>query len=129
MDSHTITEIYEMHISRAAIKDVLEKFYDRAFDDLMISHFFLGRDKSNLIEKQLTFTIGLLGGPKTYTGKPLPVAHFPLQIRRPHFMRRRVLMHECMLEAGLTEAQAQYWLTKEHSLQHAILSHTSSAIK
>ena len=122
LDSHTTTNNLELGITEIDVKNILEMFYERAFDDALICHFFMGRDKKALIEKQLSFTVGLLGGPKNYTGKSLPAAHFPLKIRKPHFMRRRVLMHECMLACGLTEIQAIHWLEKEDNLRPAILS-------
>ncbi len=127
MDSPTTTEILDLGMTQLLVRKVLELFYEKAFTDLLISHFFMGRDKTDLIEKQFLFTVSLLGGPKNYTGKPLPVAHFPLQIRKPHFMRRKVLMHECMIEAGLTEPQATYWLAKEEELKKFILRAAKTA--
>lgn len=104
---------------------VITMFYERAFTDPIIGHFFFGRDRQHLTKQQIDFSFGLLGGPMRYRGKPLLHAHKVLAIRPAHFDRRQVLMAEVLAECGIAEATAQQWLLKEASLRPLILSSES----
>jgi hemoglobin len=120
-----MTSLFE-EIGPANITSIVRRFYDRVFEDAMIFHFFVDRDKEHLIQMQIEFVTGLLGGPRNYRGKPLRAAHQPLKIRPPHFGRRQVILKETLEEFGLTNDQVEHWLSLERQFKPAIIdsSHT-----
>ena len=48
-------------IGETNIRKIIEDFYDKAFMDPLISHFFFSKDKRRLIEMQVVFSAILLG--------------------------------------------------------------------
>ncbi len=107
-------------IGSETIEKVITEFYIRAFDDIIIGHFFFGKDRLDITKKQIDFAIAMLGGPRNYNGKPLETAHEALSIRPPHFGRRQVLMADVLSECGVEEDLAKGWLTMEERLRPLI---------
>ncbi len=103
------------------IRRIVEVFYERCLVDPMLAHFFWNSDHSQLVEMQLGFVSGLLGGPKTYEGRPLTQVHESLRIRPPHFLRRQRILQETMIEEGLAQDMATAWLELETRLRPLIL--------
>lgn len=118
MDSN---KLYET-LGDELITQVITIFYERAFADPIIGHFFFNRDRQHLTSQQIDFSRGLLGGPMRYRGKPLLHAHQPLAIRPAHFDRRQVLMRQVLAHCGVAEDAAQQWLAKEAALRPLIVS-------
>ncbi|MGE0172776.1 MAG: truncated hemoglobin [Oligoflexales bacterium] len=104
------------------IVKAITSFYDKAFEDPIIGHFFMGKDKAALVQKQIDFASSMLGGPKNYRGRPLAAVHAELPIRPPHFGRRQVLMREVLEDLGLDKDLMESWLLLEQKLKPLILS-------
>lgn len=113
--------LYE-EIGEHCIRSVICEFYARAFRDGIIGHFFMHSDQSTITQKQIHFSISLLGGPTKYTGKSLRDAHLPFSIRKPHFDRRQVLMQEVLNDFGVEPQLAKQWLELESQLQSIIVN-------
>jgi hemoglobin len=109
-------------IGLKSIQRVVKLFYDKAFEDVLIGHFFFHANKSSLVEHQTHFATAMLGGPNHYVGKPLRPAHAAHKIRLVHFKRRQVLMRETLLEVGVAEPLAEKWLALEDQLKPVILT-------
>ena len=103
------------------IADLLTVFYQRAFVDPIIGHFFFAKDHQRLLEGQIAFSIAMLGGPKNYHGRSLTTIHHPLVIRNAHFNRRSILLREVFDEFGVDQEVAQAWLGKEQKLRAFIV--------
>jgi hemoglobin len=104
------------------IANAVAEFYRRAFEDVMIGHFFFNSDINHITAQQITFATALLGGPSLYRGKPLKAAHSALHIRPAHFARRQVLMAEVLADLRLDKTLAQGWLSLELQLKPLILT-------
>jgi len=115
----TQPSIYE-EIGADLVRRCLTVFYERAFTDGVIGHFFFGKDRAHITEQQIDFATAMLGGPRKYRGKPLAVAHAHLDIRRPHFLRRQVLMREVLNELGVPERCRNEWLALEEALRPVV---------
>ena len=102
------------------IEKIVRSFYERAFFDGIIGHFFFGRDHEELIIKQTSFTIALLGGPSIYKGKPLATIHKSLKINNAHFGRRQVIMKEVLENYKIPRNLAAAWLDLEERLRPLI---------
>lgn len=117
--------LYE-DIGAERMAKILSLFYQRCFEDVMISHFFFEKNHDELLKHQLAFTTAMLGGPSTYQGRALAHVHSPLPIRPPHFARRRMLLLETMREEGLDETLIDSWISLEDKLKSLILKDQSS---
>ena len=73
------------------------------------------------LKHQLSFTVGMLGGPSAYSGRPLTPLHAALQIRPPQFARRQMILRESMEEFALDKAVADAWLAAEERLKALIM--------
>jgi len=109
-------------------KDVIEaavrKFYEVAFDDPIIGHFFFHKSHEELIAKQFSFTCTLLGGPESYQGKSMTEAHTPFAIRHPHFMRRQEILKKTLQDMNLDPQIIDAWLAAEDKLKPLIITRT-----
>lgn len=108
------------------LEAILKSFYERCFDDVMIGHFFFGKDHDALLRQQLAFTSSMLGGPRAYEGRALPQVHDPLAIRPAQFARRQVILRETIDEYGLDPELAAAWLKQEERLRDIIMPNPES---
>jgi truncated hemoglobin YjbI len=103
--------------------EVITEFYQRAFVDPLIGHFFFHSDKAALIAKQIIFTSNLLGAKHlTYTGKSLKEAHSKLPLREVHFRRRQRLLEEVLVERAVAGQLREQWLKLEEKLKPLIIN-------
>lgn len=112
--------LYE-EIGAANVEAVITEFYIRAFQDPIISHFFVGKSRDELTRKQIEFAASMLGSKAGYSGRPLDAIHRPLPIRKPHFGRRQVLMREVLLDKNIPSHLAEEWLRRENLLYSKIV--------
>jgi truncated hemoglobin YjbI len=102
------------------IEKIVRSFYERAFFDGIIGHFFFNHNHEDLIAKQTAFAKAMLGGPVTYKGKPLGSVHKSLGINDAHFGRRQVIMREVLEEHKIPAHLAEQWLALEERLRPLI---------
>jgi truncated hemoglobin YjbI len=100
-----------------ALRRIIDRFVDRMFDDVMIGYLFRRADRERVKQKELEHAAVHLGGPLTYTGRPLDAAHRPHQIRGGQFMRRVRILEETLTELGVPEAIRKHWIEHTLSLQ------------
>lgn len=121
-------QLYEK-IGKPRIQQVIERLYDRLFEDPLLGHFFFQRDKAILIARQLEFTLRLLGDMESlYRGKPIPVAHAPLGIRAVHMARRQKVLETVLMECGVEAEDAKAWLERENQLRHLIIKNPGTCL-
>jgi hemoglobin len=113
--------VYE-RIGQDKITAIIQDFYAQAFVDPIIGYFFDGKNQDHLIQQQVSFTIGMLGGPKNYTGKPLELAHRSLNLRPAHFNRRKILMEETMQRHNIDKSCQEEWLMLEEQFRRIIVN-------
>ncbi len=105
-------------IGEKLVRKCISEFYDRAFSDLIIGHFFFEKDKADLTEKQIRFASVMLGDKSSpYSGKDLGEAHKGLLIGGAHFRRRQVIMKEVLMANNVPEKSRDYWLMLEDRLR------------
>jgi hemoglobin len=114
--------LYEAIGGEERVRAVLQSLYDKLFDDPMVGFLFQGKDKARIVEQQLAFTCHFLGGPQTYTGKPLPAAHAALPLLPGHFDRRHRLLEQTLAEQNVPPEVKRVWLTIDESLRSSILA-------
>lgn|SRR5690606_29532352 len=76
-----MSTVYELIGGAGAMDAAVDAFYRRVLADDRISEFFDGVDMERQAAKQKAFLTMVLGGPVSYTGKDMRVAHAPLVAR------------------------------------------------
>jgi truncated hemoglobin YjbI len=117
-----MTTPYEAIGGEAGVRAVLRCLYDELFDDPMVGFLFLGRDKDHIVEQQVLFTSGFLGGPQRYGGRALSEVHAPLPILPGHFDRRHHLLEQVLCKEGVPEDVKRVWLQIDRSLRASVLA-------
>jgi truncated hemoglobin YjbI len=110
-------------IGHAFLSKAVAEFYQRAFADVMIGHFFYKSDIEHITRQQIQFASAMLGGPQSYKGLALKLAHKPFLIRPVHFNRRQVLMREVLNDLGLDAKLCEAWLAAEDQFRQVIVNH------
>jgi hemoglobin len=98
----------------ARLRVVIDDFYSRLVDDVMIGFLFAGKDRARLVEKEWEFTARFLGADLPYTGRAIRVAHAHSPILGGHFERRLQILRET-LDAHRLPFHVQ-WTWIEHTL-------------
>ncbi len=106
----------------APIRAVLQTLYDQLFEDAMTGFLFAGKDKQHIIEEQVLFTAGFLGGPARYRGKPLPEVHASLPLLPGHFDRRHHLLKQALAKHAIPEHVARAWIDIDAALKTSVLA-------
>jgi hemoglobin len=117
-----MTSAYEAIGGEAGVRAVLQTLYDRLFVDPIVGFLFEGKDKAHLVEQQLAFTCGFLGGPQRYTGRPLPEVHGALPLLVGHFDRRHHMLAQVLAEQHVPDDVAATWLRIDESLRTSVLA-------
>lgn len=117
-----MTTPYEAVGGESGVRAVLQSLYDKLFDDPMVGFLFQGADKARIVEQQVAFTCGFLGGLQRYEGKPLPEAHAKLPLLPGHFDRRHWVLGQVLTEHGVPEDVKQAWLRIDEGLRPSVLA-------
>lgn len=103
------------------LRTIIEDFYARVFDDVMIGFMFKGRDRARLIELEVQFTARALGENVAYEGRGMRHAHAALPILIGHFQRRYQILVETLADHQVDPDVRDAWLGHSRALQRAIL--------
>jgi truncated hemoglobin YjbI len=114
--------LYEAIGGEAKVRAVLRSLYDKLFGDPMVGFLFEGKDKGRIVEQQVAFTCGFLGGPQKYVGKPLPDAHAALPLLPGHFDRRHRLLEQVLREEHVPEEVRNAWLGIDAGLRTSVMA-------
>lgn len=126
MSRARLKSLYEKIGGEDRLKEILDDFYRRMADDVLIGYFFTGKDLQQIAKRQAEFIQHVIGENPNYTGK-LPVsAHLGLPpIFSGHFDRRRVLLSETLKDHGFSDADVQIWLDFENAFRGVIVQDDS----
>lgn len=86
-----------------AVKEAVERFYARVFDDEQLAPYFVGVDQRKLKQHQATLVAQLLGGPQRYDGRTLGEAHAHLGVTQDDFDRVVGHFASVLRELGVDE--------------------------
>jgi len=112
--------LYDTLGGEAALRRVIERFIDRVFDDVMIGYLFRAADRARVKEKEFEHAAEHLGGPFTYSGRPLAAAHAPHRIRGGQFMRRVQILKETLTELHAPPTVVEHWIGHTMALRPLI---------
>jgi hemoglobin len=116
-------------IGQAALRAVIEDFYSRVFDDVMIGFLFQGKDRARLVEREYEFTAQLLGADVKYTGRPMRTAHAQSPIFGGHFERRLQILRETLRDHAVDGEVVAAWIEHSQALRAQITRDRGSECK
>lgn len=103
------------------LREILEDFYDRVYEDARLSPFFSGVTKDHAVGKQYSFLADKFSGSKLYFGDRPRNAHHWMVISDELFDYRERLMEECLQRAGLAEERIAEWMSLEEIFRKQIV--------
>lgn len=113
---------YERVGGEAGLRPVIEDFYNRVFDDVMIGYLFRGRDRGRLVELEVQFTARALGAETVYEGRGMRQAHAGLGLQTGQFDRRHRILTETLAAHRVDPEVVEAWLGHSRALRRAVLA-------
>jgi hemoglobin len=78
------------------LREIIDTFVDRVFEDRMIGFFFRNADRRRIKELEYQLTASFLGADIEYSGRPLGKVHANHPIMGGHFARRRQILSDTL---------------------------------
>ena len=108
------------------LREIIDSFIDRVFEDRMIGFFFRNADRARIKEMEYQLAAEFLGAEVKYTGRPLAKAHVNHPIMGGHFARRRQILNETLEAFDVSEEIKSIWLVHTDSLRPQITPEAGS---
>lgn len=108
-----------------ALRQIIDRFVDRIFADVMIGFFFQNARKERIKQKEYEHAAEHLGAGTAYTGRSLSEAHRAHPIMGGQFNRRLVILKETLEACHVPEHVKQHWLAHTETLRPQITGDTS----
>jgi hemoglobin len=96
--------LYEKIGGEAAIRKVVDYFYDLVLADPTVNHFFKNTDMEKQRLHQTKFISFALGGPNQYTGKSMSKAHEGMNLQPKHFDAIVKHLSDALAHFGVSQA-------------------------
>ena len=104
------------------LRVVLEDFYVRMEQDIIVGFFFTGKDLKRIAHQQAQFILNAAGLVPKFEGKGPSTAHVALPpILAGHFDRRLVILRETLLAHHLKSEVVESWVAFESSFRDMIV--------
>lgn len=94
---------YERVGGGAAIRIVVDRFYELVLGDPQLAAYFTDTDLPRLKRHQVLLISQVLGGPADYDGRELRHAHAGMEISRQHFRLVVAYLAQALTEAGVDD--------------------------
>ena len=112
--------LYEELGGEAKLRQIIDTFIDRVFEDRMIGFFFRNADKNRIKEMEFQLTARFLGADVEYKGRPLDEAHAKHPIMGGQFARRLQILRETLEFYQVPESIRDAWIQHTESLRPLI---------
>lgn len=106
------------------VRGIIDRFVDRAFDDMIIGFFFLGKDRAGIKTHEYAHAAAVLGAGVPYTGRPIAPLHRALRINAGQFRRRLAILRAEIERAGVPNDVATLWLDAQRAMERQITDGT-----
>jgi hemoglobin len=116
-------------IGEAGLRAVVTDFYSRIFGDVMIGFLFEGKNRQHLIDREVEFTAGFLGGDMKYTGRSMREAHAKSPIFGGHFERRLEILRQTLRDNQVDPDVQKAWIDHTLALRAQITTDKGSECK
>ena len=119
--------LYEKLGGEAKLRQIIDAFIDRVFDDTMIGFFFRNANKGRIKEMEFQLIARFLGADVEYQGRPLDEVHAKHPIMGGQFARRRQILKETLESFDVPAFIIDAWLEHTDSLRPLITPEADSA--
>ncbi len=107
-------------LGEAKLRELIERFVDRCFDDMMIGYMFPPNRRPRVKEFEYQHAAEHLGASLAYVGRSLEQAHGAHRIFGGQFDRRLTILKETLEAFDVPEDIRGRWLAYHQSLRHRI---------
>ena len=118
--------LYDQLGGEAKLRQIIDTFIDRVFEDRMIGFFFRNADRKRIKEMELQLTARFLGADVEYHGRPLDEVHAKHPIMGGQFARRLQILSETLEDYGVPRHIRDAWLEHSESLRPLITKDAGS---
>jgi hemoglobin len=119
--SATAQTLFDELGGEARLRQIIDRFVDRIFSDMMIGFMFERADRQRIKEKEFEFAAQHLGGSVSYSGRPLVQAHRAHQIFDGQFSRRLTILRETLVELEVPPRVREHWLSHTEALRSSLV--------
>jgi hemoglobin len=120
------SSLFEKLGGEPKLREIINTFIDRVFEDRMIGFFFRNADRERIKEFEYQLAAGFLGASVKYQGRPLDQVHAKHPIMGGHFARRRQILKETLELYQVPEETMRAWLEHTDALRSLITPQTDS---
>jgi hemoglobin len=99
------------------LRQVIDRFVDRVFDDVMIGFFFRNARRERIKQKEYEFAAAHLGAGTPYTGRAIEEAHRAHPIMGGQFARRLMILKETLQAFNVPEHVKAHWIAHTEALR------------
>lgn len=105
------------------------EFYELVYKDPWLSQVFAKIPRAFITSQQIDFMVGLMGGPKNYSGRNAKDAHPHIYIPEEMWQVRENLLLESFKNLNFPEDLSQLWLKIDEAFKRSIVMSDSSECK
>jgi hemoglobin len=118
--------LFEQIGGEPRLREIIDAFIERVFDDRMIGFFFRNADKRRIKEMEFQLTAQFLGAEVSYQGRPLDQVHARHPIMGGQFARRQQILKETLEEYAVPQPIRDAWIAHNESLRPLITKDAGS---
>ena len=126
MKQPTTQSLFEQLGGETKLREIIDTFINRVFEDRMIGFFFRDANRARIKEMEYQLMANFLGAGIEYQGQPLDKAHAKHPIMGGHFARRRQILKETLESHCVPEKIKNAWLEHTDALRPLITPQNSS---
>lgn len=112
--------LYEELGGEAKLREIIDFFIDRVFEDRMIGFFFRHANRERIKEMEFQLTAQFLGADIEYRGRPLDEVHSKHPIMGGQFARRLQILRETLEAFQVPAPIREAWIAHTESLKPLI---------
>lgn len=117
----SLRKLYEEVGGESGLEAILDSFYNKMAQDILIGYFFTGKDLKKIARMQKAFLMKAWGISQAYTGKFPAQAHKHLpDILKGHFDRRLVILRQTLQEFKISSEWIDVWVKFESGFRKAV---------
>src|SRR3990167_5059526 len=105
--------LYEELGGEPRLREIIDSFIDRVFEDRMIGFFFRNADKKRIKELEFQLTARFLGADVEYQGPPLDEVHARHPIMGGQFPRRLQILKETLESFEVPKHIRDAWIEQD----------------
>ncbi len=118
--------LYEELGGEAKLRQIIDSFIDRVFEDRMIGFFFRNADKNRIKEMEFQLSARFLGADIEYQGRPLDEVHAKHPIMGGQFARRLQILKETLEFYEVPKHIEEAWIEHTEGLRPLITGDAGS---